>query len=260
VDYKAKISILRLLPSPLRRQIVTRRYRVEIDTTGEAELLELRKFVKRGQLALDVGSNLGVYAFELGRLTGRVVAFEPNPVLSAFVESLALDGVDVQHIALSSKDGSAELSIPKDAERGHGWASIVPGFVLGDVEKVPVITRRLDSLNMPTISFIKIDVEGLEQEVLKGGLKTIARDLPVLLIEVGAADLDNISSTLSPLGYQGAFFYQQAWRPLAEFEPERFQNMELWQKSVAEASCRRELDFVNNFLFLPPQMSLLDLT
>jgi hypothetical protein len=36
--------------------------------------------------------------------------------------------------------------------------------------------------------------------------------------------------------------------------------MELWQKSVAEASCRRELDFVNNFLFLPPRMSLLDLT
>ena len=82
-------------------------------------------------------------------------------MLSDFVESLALDGVEVQHIFLSSTDGSAELSIPKDAERGHGWASIVPGFILGDVEKVTVTTRRLDSLNMPTISFIKIDVERL---------------------------------------------------------------------------------------------------
>lgn len=259
MDYKAKIFALTMLPRPLRLGVAARRYRAEIESTGEAELLELRKFVRKGDLTLDIGSNLGVYAYELHRLSGRVMAFEPNPALARFLESIAPAGMSVQQIALSSEDGEAELAIPLDAARGHGWASIRPGFVEGDVEKVRVPMRRLDDLGLTGIAFIKIDVEGFEQQVVEGGMETLARDLPLLLIEIDGAELGAMAARLAPLGYQGAFFHEGIWKPISEFDPDRFQNMQKWHEAMKSAPTRRELDFINNFLFLPPTRQLAEL-
>lgn len=259
MGYKAKILALRLLPAPLRRRIVHRRYHDEIARTGEAELTQLGKIVRPGELALDVGSNLGVYAHALSRITGRVIAFEPNPTLARFLESVFGKDVEVRQVALSSEDASAELCIPTDEGRGHGWASARPGFVEGEVERVQVPTRRLDSLDLPPVAFIKIDVEGLEEQVLDGAGATIARDRPVLLIEIAAADLESVANRLTPLGYQGAFLDQGRWRPLAEFDAGTMQNMERWREAVAHQPTRRELPFINNFLFLPPSRRLAEL-
>jgi len=259
MNYKTKIMFLRLIPRWLRQAIVEKYYRREIEITGEVELLQLEKLVKRGELALDIGSNIGVYTYELRRLTGHVIAFEPNPTLAALIRSVSTAGVDVREVALSSEDGTAELSIPLDPARGHGWASVVPGFVQGPVEKLSVSTRRLDGLNLDRIAFIKIDVEGAELLVLDGAKETLARDLPVLLIEIGAVDLENTVGWLAPYGYQAAFFRKGAWHPLDEFDPARFQSMDKYREDMKSSPTRRDLDFINNFLFLPPNRHLAEL-
>jgi FkbM family methyltransferase len=259
MDYKMKILALKMVPGLLRRHIVFKRYRHEVEHTGEPELQELRKLVKHGDLALDIGCNLGTYTYELARLTGRVVAFEPNPALASFVRSVATKGTEVQQVALSFEDGTAELSIPTDPERGHGWASVRDGFVTGDVEKISVVTRRLDSIDLPPVSFIKIDVEGFEEQVLDGAERTIARDLPVLLIEIDQADLERIAKRLGAMGYEGAFFQHGMWRPLSEFDADRFQNMTDWHEAMKQSPTRRELEFINNFLFMPPHRLISEL-
>lgn len=258
MDYKTKINLLRLMPRPLRQFIVERHYRREVAMTGEAELLHLSKLVKPGELVLDIGCNLGAYAYELGRLQARVIAFEPNPTLARFVKSVTRAGVEVREIALSSEDGTAELSIPLDPTQGHGWASVVPGFVKGPTEKFSVATRRLDGLGLDRISFMKIDVEGAERLVLDGAKATIARDLPILLIEIGVDDLENTVSLLTPYGYSTAFCRKGAWHPLEEFDA-RFQSMDQYREDMKNSPTRRELDFINNFLFLPPNKKFSDL-
>jgi FkbM family methyltransferase len=258
VDYRNKLQLLSLLPRLFRQAIVERYYRREVETTGEAELLHLGKLVNRGELALDIGCNLGVYSYVLSRLSGRVIAFEPNPTLAKFVRSVARTGVDVREIALSSEDRTAELSIPLDPAQGHGWASIVPDFVKGPTEKYSVATRRLDGMNLDRISFMKIDVEGAERMVLDGAKETIARDLPILLIEIGVDDLESTASRLTPLGYSVSFFRKGVWHPIDEFDT-RFQSMDQYREDMKKSPTRREIDFINNFLFLPPNKKVSEL-
>ncbi len=70
----------------------------------------------------------------------------------------------------------------------------------GDGESVEMVT--LDSFNLDNVSFIKIDVEGHEIEVLKGARATLERNKPVMVIEVyGRSDKDDRLDFIRSLGY-----------------------------------------------------------
>lgn len=250
-----KFRTFRALPRALRRTIMFRRYRREIGDSGEAELDQLRHLVRYGELALDVGCNLGVYTYELSRLTGHVVAFEPNPILASLVSSLRLPGVEVRQIALSSDDGRSELLIPRSGG-GHGLASLRGDAVAGrEVERVTVPMERLDDQGLRDVSFIKIDVEGFEEEVLAGGWQTIARDRPKLLIEIeerhNRGGLDRIRRRLQDASYSGYFFCDDCWHSIEAFDPSAHQHVSEEIEEVGKSVDRRRFRYVNNFLFLP---------
>lgn len=256
LSYQGKLLALGLVPRFLRRRYMQSRYEVEVSRTGESELAELRRLVKPGELALDIGCNLGVYAWELGRLTGRVIGFEPNPSLAGFVEGLGLKGVEIRQIALSSSEGEADLTVPL-FRGGHGCASLRPDQIpeSAAVEHVKVRTARLDDLGLDPIAFIKIDVEGYEEEVLAGAMETIGRDRPKLLIEIeerqNPGGLRRIAATLTGLGYAAWFLRDRQWHPLAEFERDRHQPAYDSFEDFAQGRSRRDLPYVNNFLFVP---------
>ena len=90
---------------------------------------------------------------------------------------------------------------------------------------------------------MKIDVEGHELEVLRGASRTIAKCQPNLLVEIEQRHLSEPMSTvfhyLEERGYQGFFVEDRALHPIAEFLPERHQQLE------NEYSPR----YINNFLF-----------
>ncbi len=228
---------------------MSRRFRNEVENTGEAEMATLGQFIKPGDLALDIGANLGGYTYEMARLCGRVIAFEPNPALFDTLKGLHFKGADIRGCAIGDKTGEAILHLP-DGQR-HVLASLCPDVVADYPTKpVKVAVFRLDDIALPPVSFIKIDVEGFEEAVLQGGQETIRRDLPTILVEIeerhNAGGLARIEASLAELGYSGHFLLNEEWQPLSDFHP-GLQNVEILS---ATHTTRRGLRYINNFLFV----------
>lgn len=219
--------------------------------TGEWELKELSRYVPRDRLAIDVGGNIGIYSYHMRRLSRGVITFEPNPVYAARLRSIGL-GRRLQEVALSDHAGAAELRIPIwEGHEAPGMASLeaaaVPQTTLA--RTVPVALRRLDDYVFGPIGFIKIDVEGHEEGVLRGAAETIQRDRPTLLIEIeerhNPGGLDRVRRLLA--GYDGFFFVDGQRRPLGEFDPTVHQRDE---DIDSACTARRASPYVNNFLFV----------
>lgn len=228
----------------------------EFFISGEWELREIHKYVRKSSIALDVGANSGLYAYHLSRMARQVHAFEPNPEYAARVEKLRLANVHVENVALSSRAGVATLRIPllASGRENKGMASIEERVVgdeaLSRAFEVPL--RCLDGYGYEDVSFIKIDVEGHEESVLDGGCGTIERNRPTLLIEIeerhNPGALERVATKLSGFGYQGFYFDCGVRKPLREFNVDRDQITAAaldaaWQN-------RRSLRYINNFLFL----------
>jgi FkbM family methyltransferase len=128
---------------------------------------------------LDIGAFVGDHTTFYARHADRVLAFEPNP--EAF-ECLAyntgdLANVSFHEVGLGARSGTASLVPHANA----GMATLRSG------DEISIIT--LDSLSLPSVTFIKIDAEGWECDILEGARATIARCRPAMLIEVNAGAL-----------------------------------------------------------------------
>jgi FkbM family methyltransferase len=151
---------------------------------GEADLF--RRLVKPGQLVVEVGANIGAHTLLLAQLVGRggkVLAFEPQRILyQTLCANLALNSITNVHCLQAAVGGaSGQIVVPVlDYSQDCNFG----GLELGrhqDGEKVPVLT--IDGLHLPKCDFLKIDVEGMEQEVLEGAVQSIALNAPVLYVE-----------------------------------------------------------------------------
>jgi FkbM family methyltransferase len=225
--------------------------------TGEWELRELNKYVRRDGIALDVGASTGVYAYHLSRIARYVHAFEPNPESAERIRRLRVKNVVVENVAVSSQEGQAKLRIPVVSTKGEdkGMASLERRVVADEClsRTIDVPLRRLDNYEFKNICFIKIDVEGHEEDVLEGGRETIARDRPCLLIEIeerhNPGGLARIDKSLSALGYEGFYFERGKRRPVSTFDSAGNQPPSHAFETGNES--RRNLSYINNFLYCP---------
>lgn len=148
-----------------------------------------RHCLNPGDCALDIGANLGIVATLMAQYvgpTGRVHAFEPAPRMIGYLrQTLAANPhlpLRLHEYALGSESAMLELAIP----RGNaGRASLVarPKWVKTLVQ-VPVktLTDVAREENIRRVDFIKIDVEGFEAEVIKGGLGLIEELRPKFIL------------------------------------------------------------------------------
>jgi FkbM family methyltransferase len=177
---------------------------------GEPEARLLSLLVDRDRTAVDVGASNGVYTWHLRRLAKTVIAFEPNPKSFCSLRKASPD-LDIRQIALSSKDRRDTLRVPicKNVTL-EGWGTLHPGNHFAELtpeatESFTVDVARLDDLGLKDVGFMKIDVEGHENEVVEGGGALLARDRPNLLVEAGGEVRGNdpraIFRTLQSLGY-----------------------------------------------------------
>lgn len=191
---------------------------------GEAELRLLSQLVDRRRLAVDIGANIGTYAYFLRRHAAGVVAFEPNPELAARLQALLPD-VDVRPLAVSDAQRMLSFEIPLNAagRQMHELGSVAQRFD-GPVQRFEVACTTLDAEHLADVGFIKIDVEQHEREVLRGALRTLARDKPVLLVEVYPLKyqrpLDAEFAFITELGYRGWFCMGSRWHPFESFDPQ----------------------------------------
>jgi FkbM family methyltransferase len=223
---------------------------------GEQELRELPRLVTPGTIAVDVGAHFGTYSYALARLvgkTGLVISVEPIAEDADLLESAARQlrlPIQVHRCALSSTSGVATLNVPDlHGRQKTALASLQEGES-GSTTSREVETRTLDHLlanvDRP-VSFIKIDVEGHERAVLKGGREAIARHKPNLLIEIegrfNSTPIEKTFDQVIALGYRGEFIDGQGIRhPLEEFDLDTHQNPRHDVLSKA---------YIGNFMFRP---------
>lgn len=190
---------------------------------AEAEFSTWLPYLPEGGVILDVGANIGChtlpFAVAVGP-TGRVIAFEPQKMLFYMLcGSIAMTGhrhVDVKLGGLGRE--SAILHVPPIDYTGPGNFG---GLELkGQKEGEPVPCLALDAMKLPQVDFIKIDVEGMELDVLHGGKETIARCKPVLSVEADREQ--NTPATLNWLRLNG----YRAWWHRPELGP-------LWPRVVS---------------------------
>jgi FkbM family methyltransferase len=170
-------------------------------------------------LAIDIGANVGAVTGQLaGRVTtaGRVWAIEPVPRNVARLTALAGQNhlpIDVLSVAAGTADGSVELRLADQS----GWASVTTSWI--DAGRLTVPVRSLDSLiaeRQPRwpLSFIKIDVQAYEPEVLAGARETLAYWRPLLYVEFADPDLRDRGSSSRELL---ALFAAEGYRPDADY-------------------------------------------
>lgn len=138
-----------------------------------------------GDLAVDVGANIGYMTSLLARAvgpTGRVVAFEPHPdifrLLSSNVGSWAAERdvgtVELHQVALSARAGEAHLALPKAFRRNMGSAGLAGNGGPSADRLEPVHVQRMDDiLRAERIGVLKVDVEGHELGVFQGAVSLL---------------------------------------------------------------------------------------
>jgi len=155
--------------------------------SGEPELALLAKVVQRGGTAIDVGANLGFFAYALSDIADWVVAFEPNPDYAFFARWMLRGRAEVHQLALSDVSGRGTLYVPL-SDRGmvlHLAGSLKQTHSqFRNIKTYDVEVRTLDEFGLMGVRFVKADVEGSEREVLDGARATIARDRPIILLEL----------------------------------------------------------------------------
>ncbi len=193
-------------------------------------------FAPDGATVVDVGASWGLFTYHLARRVGKsgqVYSFEPHPDNAPMLRKLAAAraGVHFSPVAVSDEVGSAELLVPARHNRQvTAQGSLAHGFDGQDVDvkKFEVPTVRLDDeLLTTTVDFVKIDVEGHETAVLRGGAAMFRRCRPAILIEIEQRHLTvpiaDIFGQIEVLGYHLYYITESGLRPISEFDVERDQ-------------------------------------
>lgn len=156
---------------------------------GEFSPLEFdtwRPYLKHGCVIADVGANLGAHTIPFAQTTGptgAVVAFEPQRGLyNMLCGSLALNSitnVDAYPWAVGKENGSTMIP-PINYDNPGNFGGVEMGNYPDGV-RVRQIT--MDSMHLGALDFLKIDVEGMEMDVILGAERTIERLRPVISAE-----------------------------------------------------------------------------
>jgi len=173
---------------------------------SEGEVALFRQIVRPGDIVFDVGANLGAHTVFLARAVGAkgaVFAYEPQRLvfqtLCANVALNSLSNVYCFNSAVGEKAGSIDVpTLNPWRTTNFGGLGLLEHNLGG--EPVPVI--RLDSIEVPNCRMLKVDVEGMELEALKGATGLIERFGPVLYVENDRKDKsDELVRFIHSLGY-----------------------------------------------------------
>ncbi|MCA9288087.1 MAG: FkbM family methyltransferase [Phycisphaerales bacterium] len=193
----------------------------------------LERALRPGDTFVDIGANFGLVSLRASTLvgpTGRVLAFEPNPVvyerLAWHIDRNGATNITPSRVALARRPGTATLRLASE-NPGAGSLADLP-WARGRGEQFECVVDRGDArlAHLPDAPMlIKIDVEGFEREVLAGLSRTIRQRSPAIISEInrpclkaaGARPRD-LWRMLSRHGYR-AFLFEAPRRALGGRRP-----------------------------------------
>lgn len=185
---------------------------------GEIELF--KQIVQPGHVVVEVGANIGAHTVFLAKQVGKtgfVMAFEPQRIvfqtLCANVALNSLPNVHCLQNAVGAAPGMVKIPVLDYAQPNNFGGLALGGWEVG--EQVVVVT--LDSFNLQRCNFIKMDVEGMEEQALRGAAQTIERLKPILYVENDKAD-----KSQSLIRYIDSLGYNMYWHTPGYFNPNNF--------------------------------------
>jgi FkbM family methyltransferase len=186
----------RVIRAAAHRLLLPPHVRADIrDNELLAALLE--ELLEPGSDCLDVGAHEGTVLREIVRFAphGRHVAWEPLPEFAGDLRR-RFPAVEIRQAALSDQAGERDFARVIDEP---GWSGFVarPTPAGGRVETIAVRCERLDDALPEGVRpvFVKIDVEGAEEQVLLGASETLRRHRPIIAFEHGAGSADHYGTT-----------------------------------------------------------------
>lgn len=187
--------------------------------TGKAidhdEIANTVQLIEPGTDAVDIGTCFGIWTLAFSQRARKVYSFEAQRILyNQLCGTLALNGIEnvfTENAVVGAKHDL--IDAPKYDYNGYlefGCVYFCPQTKQGrmaqevqaSTEKVRVVP--LDAYNLSNIGLIKIDVEGMELEVLNGARKTIQDNRPILHIEIFMLDRALLTAYMDEMNY-GSF-------------------------------------------------------
>ncbi len=186
------------------------------------EMLFLKKVLKKGDVFVDAGANIGIYSIYASKIiceTGKVYAFEPsNREFNILLKNIKINrcnNILPFKVALSDKKGRASIIVEKQGGGNTLCDKLCDDNFEYDYEEDCVVDT-LDNLLLNKVSkidCIKVDVEGYDFKVLLGGQEILKKFNPHLLLEISKKSLENagiseknIISFVKDLGYNVYYF------------------------------------------------------
>ena len=230
--YASPQSFQRLTGSRVTAEVIELIWQAKV-WRGDIALRIADHFVGEGGHVLDIGANWGLFSYHFSKRvgrSGRVYTFEPNPsnwrCLAGAQERYG--NVSLFRLALSDHDGLGQLFVPRLHGRSiSAQGSLTKPFAT-ETSTVKVRLSRLDHAfgEIERVDFVKIDVEGHERNVLRGGRRILGA-LPPMLIEIEQRHLevpiDEVFSDLEQIGYRIFAIRESGAVPLCEFDVHRDQ-------------------------------------
>ena len=150
------------------------------------------KFVNKDSVVIECGCHIGTHTLLLASLSRKLYGFEPMPkTYEVLCKNIAINKIDnaiLYKKGVANKEGKTKYSwIPNNNPGGSGLDNNPMGVPCGIActnEHIEVELTTIDSLQLDKLDFMKIDVEGYEPLVIEGGMHTIQRCKPTIVMEI----------------------------------------------------------------------------
>ena len=171
----------------------------------------IKKYVKSGMTVIDIGANVGCHTVRFAKqvgASGKVIAFEPTKYayekLKKNVALNMLKNTVLEKSALSDKSVKKQMvqfksSYPLDNKVKRAK----------DIISITTLDEYVSKHNVGKVDFIKLDVDGFEYKIIRGAMKTIKMNKPIIITEIGVStlknagdDINDLIGTLSRIGYR----------------------------------------------------------
>ena len=231
---------------PSSKQLSLRILWYKLSNKIDKEIIFAEKILNHKRRFLDIGANVGIYSYLFSNKFKHIESFEPIKEITYRLSALNKKNIRQHHVALSNKRGNLKFFIP--IVKGiliPPLASLEKRLKPYEIRKISV--KKLDSFKFTKVDLIKIDVEGHEYKLIKGAIKTIKTNYPLIICEIeqrhSSISIYKTFKLIEKLGYEGNFFKKGKLKKLSKFSYNNDQK--LYLNDVENKN------YINNFIFIP---------
>jgi FkbM family methyltransferase len=162
-----------------------------LSSSGEFEKNEMdlcKEYISETSIVLDIGANIGLHSIYFASLAkdGWVLSFEPSLTTFSFLARNVANISNIVPINLAVSDEGKIASFYHTSDNAYSSLMDTKRKEVVSVKKVPCmrVDDVVSGLHFDRVDFVKIDVEGLEFEALKGMSEVISKYQPVIFCEI----------------------------------------------------------------------------